>query len=205
MELFEDVRFSTFKDCLARRILVHPDFLPDSGTPGSQAGGQADSDPLDDFTTYLAVEIWPSLPQCFHEASYETRDVVPDLDDLSFDTISLSFTESLISYGLVEDVDSAFTFLRRTLRDYIAQACAPPPVWSRTRTTECEICEREVPLTYHHLIPREVHDKVLKKKWHPSVMLNSVAWLCRCARHTYVPVCVTHAVDVPAGYTQAVS
>ena len=45
-----------------------------------------------------------------------------------------------------------------------------------------EICEREVPLTYHHLIPREVHDKVLKKKWHPEAMLNSVAWLCRYAQ-----------------------
>jgi len=36
-----------------------------------------------------------------------------------------------------------------------------------------------VPLTYHHLIPREVHRKVLKRGWHREDMLNSVAWLCR--------------------------
>ena len=59
-------------------------------------------------------------------------------------------------------------------------------MWSKTRTTECEICEREVPLTYHHLIPREVHDKVRKKKWHPEAMLNSVAWLCRWVPISYI-------------------
>ena len=36
-----------------------------------------------------------------------------------------------------------------------------------------------MPLTYHHLIPREVHKKVLKRGWHEEAVLNSVAWLCR--------------------------
>ena len=34
--------------------------------------------------------------------------------------------------------------------------------------------------------PREVHAKALKKKWHPEAMLNSVAWLCRCASSVFI-------------------
>ncbi|CDO72576.1 hypothetical protein BN946_scf184983.g59 [Trametes cinnabarina] len=166
-------RYPTFQDALARRILAHP------GIGDHQSDSQEDADALDDFASYLARELWSFLPPVLREAPYEDRASVPDVEDLSLENIPTSFTDSLISYGLVEDEESAVVFLRRVLRDYVADACAPPPVWSKTRTKECEICEREVPLTYHHLIPREVHDKVRKKKWHPESMLNSVAWLCR--------------------------
>ncbi len=68
-------------------------------------------------------------------------------------------------------------------------------MWFKTRTTECEICEREVPLTYHHLIPREVHDKARKKKWHPEAMLNSVAWLCRFVRRDHLEATTVSGAD----------
>ncbi|KAI0357266.1 hypothetical protein OH77DRAFT_1399697 [Trametes cingulata] len=165
-------QFTAFKDALARRILAEP------GVHG-QSDAQAEADALDDFASYLADEAWSSLPDALREATYETRDSVPDVDDLPLENVPTAFADTLISCGLVEDEESAAASLRKTLRDYVADACAPPPVWSKTRTKECEICEREVPLTYHHLIPREVHDKILKKKWHPESMLNSVAWLCR--------------------------
>ncbi|KAI0368204.1 hypothetical protein BV20DRAFT_948558 [Pilatotrama ljubarskyi] len=168
----ESPQFTSFKDALARRILAEP------GVHG-QADAQAEADALDDFAAYLAQEAWPSLPNALCEATYETRDAVPDVDDLPLENIPTAFADTLMSCGLVQDQESATTFLRKALREYVADACAPPPVWSKTRTNECEICEREVPLTYHHLIPREVHDKVRKKKWHPESMLNSVAWLCR--------------------------
>ncbi|KAI0759296.1 hypothetical protein BD413DRAFT_488031 [Trametes elegans] len=165
-------QFSTFKDTLARRVLAEPDVM-------GQVDAQAEADALDDFTNFLANEIWQSLPINLREASHETRESVPDVDDLPLENIPTSFADTLVSCGLAEDEDSATAFLRRVLRDYVAEVCAPPPVWSKTRTKECEICEREVPLTYHHLIPREVHDKARKKKWHPEAILNSVAWLCR--------------------------
>ncbi|RPD53789.1 hypothetical protein L226DRAFT_517642 [Lentinus tigrinus ALCF2SS1-7] len=173
----QSVQYSTFKDCLARRILAEPG-ITEASTD------QDDADVLDDFTSYLSEEIWPTLPPALRSATHETRDQVPDIDDLPLETTTPpSFVDTLSSYGLVpSDSDGhevAVAFLRKVLRDYLEEACAPPPVWSKTRTTECEICEREVPLTYHHLIPREVHDKVVKKKWHPEAMLNSVAWLCR--------------------------
>ncbi|KAI0641586.1 hypothetical protein C8Q79DRAFT_988013 [Trametes meyenii] len=168
----EDTQSSLFKDSLARRVLAQP------GLHG-QSDAQTDTDILDDFTSYLADEAWPSRPSALREATYESRESIPDVDELSLDNVPTSFADTLVSYGLAEDEESAQLFLRKALLDYVVDACAPPPVWSKTRTTECEICERAVPLTYHHLIPREVHDKALKKKWHPESMLNSVAWLCR--------------------------
>lgn len=162
-------QFNTFKDALARRIISRPGFDDESNDPGE----------LDDFASYLASEAWPALPDTLRSATYQTRSTIPFIDELSLDNVPPPFVDSLTSCGLCDDPDGALAFLRRVLDDYVADACAPPPVWSKTRTTECEICERAVPLTYHHLIPREVHAKVLKKKWHPEEMLGSVAWLCR--------------------------
>ncbi|KAM5536443.1 hypothetical protein V8D89_009879 [Ganoderma adspersum] len=167
-------QFSTFKDCLARRILAQPGILD-----RTEAESEAGSDPLDDFTAYLAEEIWPYLPSALQDATYENHDAAPDVDGLSLENIPTAFSDTLVSCGMTDEPEEATTFLRKVLKSYVTEACAPPPMWSKTRTTECEICEREVPLTYHHLIPREVHDKVRKKKWHPEAMLNSVAWLCR--------------------------
>ncbi|KAJ6518155.1 hypothetical protein C8R47DRAFT_1172707 [Mycena vitilis] len=156
------------KDCLARQSSSNPE--PE----------------LDDFASYLAHEVWPTLPVAFREASYETRSNFPDdLDSISLDSTPVSFTDTLISYGIAPDIDASQTLLRKVLSDYLTDAYAPPPVWSSTRAKECEICEREIPLTYHHLIPRAVHAKATKKKWHPPSMLNSVAWLCRPC-HTVV-------------------
>mmetsp|Transcript_108211 Transcript_108211/g.248131 ORF Transcript_108211/g.248131 Transcript_108211/m.248131 type:complete len:199 (+) Transcript_108211:50-646(+) len=42
----------------------------------------------------------------------------------------------------------------------------------------CEMCEREMPLTRHHLIPREEH-KRYKKLGYSSETLNTVATICR--------------------------
>ncbi|KAM5535331.1 hypothetical protein V8D89_011016 [Ganoderma adspersum] len=171
---YDSPQLSTFKDCLARRILAYPGILD-----RTEAESEVGSDPLDDFTAYLAEEIWPYLPSALQEATYENRDTVPDVDALALENLPTAFPDTLVSCGFIQDADDATAFLRKVLKTYVIEACAPPPMWSKTRTTECEICEREVPLTYHHLIPREVHDKVRKKKWHPEAMLNSVAWLCR--------------------------
>ena len=175
-------QFSTFKDCLARRLLSTSN-LPTDGSEGSD-------DPLYDFTSYLASEVWPSLPISLREASYESLSSNDVLREMRSDPSSIplgdavpiptSFFDTLTSYSLFGDADDCTRFLRNVLSDYLAGTTAPPPVWKQTRTEECEICERSwVRLTYHHLIPRSVHAKVLKKRWHPESMLNSVAWLCR--------------------------
>lgn len=166
----ETSQFCLFKDTIARYVL--------SGVNDQQAD-QEEGTELDEFVSYLASEAWPTLPAAAQDATYDTRERVPEIDEIPLESTSIAFIDSLISYGIVEDADDAYRLFRRILDDYRDQACAPPPVWSSTRTTECEICAREVPLTYHHLIPRAAHAKVLKQGWHPGSMINSVAWLCR--------------------------
>jgi hypothetical protein len=175
-------QFSTFKDCFARRILAHPTQRHDHDSVSS-----SDSSELDEFSAYLAQESWPSLPPSLQSLSYETRSSITDVLDEQLDTFldstHTAVIDTLISYGFSSDREDAIKFLRKAINDFIEDATAPPPMWSATRTKECEICEREVPVTYHHLIPRSVHDKVLKKGWHPKGVLGSVAWLCRCVPH----------------------
>lgn len=101
--------------------------------------------------------------------------------------IPVSVSESLSVYGILpETMDITAAFLRPVITDYITSVTAAPPAWATTKTEACEICERDwIPLSYHHLIPREVHAKALKRGWHEEFMLNSVAWLCR-ACHSFV-------------------
>ncbi len=75
-------------------------------------------------------------------------------------------------------------------REYIVTTTSPSPEYTpaltATRPAGCEICEREhLPLTYHHLIPRQMHAKAVKRGWHREWELNKVAWLCR-ACHSYL-------------------
>ena len=82
--------------------------------------------------------------------------------------------------------DDPLKLLIGPLEAYISSVTAPSPIWSTTRAEACEICERSyIPLTYHHLIPRAVHAKSLKRGWHEEWQLNKVAWLCR-ACHSFV-------------------
>lgn len=170
-DTYASEQFSLFKDTMARHILARPALR--------DASDSLDNSDIDEFTTYLAQETWPVLPPALQSATYEIRNSIPDPDTVSLDATPLTFIETLVSYSLVSDEDDALVFLRKVVVGYVAEACAPPPVWKSTRTTECEICERDIPLSYHHLIPRSTHAKVLKKGWHPESQLNSVAWLCR--------------------------
>ncbi|KAJ7511031.1 hypothetical protein B0H11DRAFT_1845735 [Mycena galericulata] len=182
----DSLQFLILKDCIARRLLSFPELQsPTHAQESSELG-------LDDFTLYLTQEVWPTLPDACLRASYETKSNLPDdIDSIPLDSTSGSFIDTLVSYGIAPDAEAAQTFLRKVLNEYLTEACAPPPVWSSTRAKECEICEREIPLTYHHLIPRSTHTKVEKKKWHPTSMLNSVAWLCRPC-HTAVHQAATN-------------
>ena len=40
-------------------------------------------------------------------------------------------------------------------------------------------------MTYHHLIPRQMHAKAVKRGWAKEWELQKVAWLCR-ACHSFV-------------------
>ncbi|KAL8948978.1 MAG: hypothetical protein Q9222_004884, partial [Ikaeria aurantiellina] len=101
-------------------------------------------------------------------------------------SIPPSVADSLVTYGLLDSQDDLPKFLTPVLQDYVNAATAPPPLWTTTRASACEICDRDwIPLSYHHLIPKQIHAKAIKRGWHDEWMLNSVAWLCR-ACHSFV-------------------
>ncbi|EEA27758.1 hypothetical protein TMatcc_003945 [Talaromyces marneffei ATCC 18224] len=174
----------------------------DSNDEGSSFGlEKQDPEELADFIDFIASEVFHALPQTLQTLSYskiQNDDSLAkqygngtELSDADMETLTapipVSVSESLSVYGILpESMDITAAFLRPVLTDYITSVTAAPPAWATTKTEACEICERDwIPLSYHHLIPREVHAKALKRGWHEEFMLNSVAWLCR-ACHSFV-------------------
>jgi rubrerythrin len=43
----------------------------------------------------------------------------------------------------------------------------------------CQLCDREVSLTFHHLIPRKVHRRKRFQKTFSKKALNKGVWVCR--------------------------
>ena len=136
----------------------------------------------DDLQTvnYSALQKNPKLQDRLEQSS------LSELAENTLNVMPSSVTESLTSYDLLPKETSFTHLFTATLSEYVATITSPPLVWVSTRTSACEICERDwIPLTYHHLIPKQVHEKALKRKWHEEWRLNSVAWLCR-ACHSFV-------------------
>jgi len=50
---------------------------------------------------------------------------------------------------------------------------------SRNKPTECQLCQRKIGLTFHHLIPRKVHSRARFKKAYTRAELNRGIWICR--------------------------
>lgn len=206
----ENTNIDAFRDCLFTAIVDK--YSSNGARKGSKRNSirkktataqppLAEPEPseLADFADYLAVEIFASLPGELQRLSHHAIQTASSLSDTWSLPLTLSVLEevtahipgevsdSLLAYGLVEPPKSDLqSFIAPVLSAYIAAVTTPPPKWIETRTDACEICERDwVPMTYHHLIPREVHAKVLKRGWHDEHLLNSVAWLCR-ACHSFV-------------------
>jgi hypothetical protein len=192
----DEPTFDILKDCVAYYVIQASYNKPkksktnSAGTEEdlSQQTGEELATELDEFIQYLTQETFDTLPE--NVKSIESSDL--DLSAEGLGTISAppSFRETVITYSLTTDDNGAedmFSSILSNFKDELvsmvedAKRASLPPAhgWKSTRTDTCEICSREVPLTYHHLIPRSMHDKVLKRKWHPQEMLNVVAWLCR--------------------------
>ncbi|PGH14024.1 hypothetical protein AJ79_03293 [Helicocarpus griseus UAMH5409] len=210
----QNPNYETFRECVSQALIQRSTEKPSKAPPrrknkASQQSPQpgnasmteleaSDPEELAEFIDYIAGETFSSLPEEVQSLTYATvqgNDSLAEkyaeplprstLDSLTA-VVPFSVSESLSVYGLIPDTSDFPSFLDPVLTGYISAALAGPPKWSSTRATACEICEQDwIPLTYHHLIPREVHAKALKRKWHEDWMLNSVAWLCR-ACHSFV-------------------
>ncbi|KAI4627333.1 uncharacterized protein J4E87_003896 [Alternaria ethzedia] len=169
--------------------------------PTAVEAQETDAEDLGEFIEYLSTLIFPFLPAELHTLTHSIFKDSPTLQDLYTTPLSSSTStallhtipptaiDSLESYGLLpptSDTIDQHNLLTPLLTTYISAVTAPPPIWSSTRATACELCSRDwVPLTYHHLIPKAAHARVRKRGWHTEDKLNSVAWLCR-ACHSFV-------------------
>lgn len=187
--------FDILKDCVAYHV-IQASYKPKK-SKASSARTEEDSQQteeelaaeLDEFIQYLTQETFDTLPENVKSSDLDLMSA----EDLGAISTPPSFRETVITYSLTTDDNGAedmFSSILSNFKDELvsivedAKRASLPPAhgWKSTRTDTCEICGRDVPLTYHHLIPRSMHDKVLKRKWHPQEMLNVVAWLCRSVR-----------------------
>lgn len=227
--------YETFRDCLST-VLIERLTKSQSKrrrakgrseeTAGQDASGfpESDAEELAEFVDYIATEVYESFPDELknldHYSWAETRGIQDRYalpltgEDIAVVLPSLdpSISDSLVAYGAIDgDRQGIDELLAPVVGEYITAASAPPPPPRSTRTSECEICGRDwIDLSYHHLIPRFVHEKVtfpqianlhvclppprdtpltrgqaVKRGWHREEELQNVAWLCG-ACHRFV-------------------
>ncbi|KAF2201523.1 hypothetical protein GQ43DRAFT_415606 [Delitschia confertaspora ATCC 74209] len=166
-------------------------------------GSVNEAEDLAEFTDYISALLFPSLPPALRTLTHSAFKASESLRTLYSPPLTHSTAEPLISLlpplaidtlssssllPSTPDQTDIYNFFTPLLSSYITAVTAPPPIWSTTRkeVEGCELCGRDwIPLTYHHLIPRSTHERVLKRGWHNEDMLNSVAWLCRMC-HSFV-------------------
>ncbi|KAF3066421.1 hypothetical protein GL218_09108 [Daldinia childiae] len=161
------------------------------------------ADDLADFADYIATETFRALPEQlktvdYHEYTQDatlqarfaqrlpltgasTPTILPTLDP--------TVADSLSAYSITsESTQGADEFLAPILTAFLTALGTAPraPRATLPDADGCELCGRDwVPLSYHHLIPRFVHGKAVKRKWHRAADLENVAWLCG-ACHRFV-------------------
>ncbi|KAI1747626.1 hypothetical protein F4782DRAFT_543427 [Xylaria castorea] len=177
-------------------------FLPshNSETPNdNKDNNMIQDDDLADFTDYIATETFACLPSELKTIDYHDYIASPTLQtqyalpltgaDMSTHLPNLDpeISDSLTAYGITrEEKQGIEEFLAPVLTAFLQALSTPPPPPSSTRADACEICGRDwINLSYHHLIPRFVHAKAVKRGWHREADLQNVAWLCG-ACHRFV-------------------
>ncbi|KAK3985611.1 hypothetical protein QBC44DRAFT_298717 [Cladorrhinum sp. PSN332] len=158
---------------------------------------QSIAEDLSEFTTYLSTSMFLSLPPALqslsHRSAPETLQLYspplssPETLTSLLDPLDPEIIDSLTAY-LPSFSSSPESFFSALFSSYATLVATPPPPPSSTKgkITACEICQRDwINLTYHHLIPRMVHDKAVKRGWHRKEDLQNVAWLCG-ACHRFV-------------------
>lgn len=151
------------------------------------------------WSTSLSLQSAYSLPLTAQDVSPLVTTLDPSISDSRTApplSATLPLTHPVLAYGITTSTETAplpstSSALVLTLPDLLAPiltaylttlTTAPPPPSStkvQAQASGCEICGRDwISLSYHHLIPRFVHAKAVKRGWHRPDELQNVAWLC---------------------------
>lgn len=151
------------------------------------------------WSTSLSLQSAYSLPLTAQDVSPLVNTLDPSISDSRTApplSATLPLTHPVLAYGITTSTETAplpstSSALVLTLPDllapiltaYLTTLTTPPPPPSSTKAqaeaSGCEICGRDwINLSYHHLIPRFVHAKAVKRGWHRPDELQNVAWLC---------------------------
>ncbi|KAI6088289.1 hypothetical protein F4821DRAFT_234184 [Hypoxylon rubiginosum] len=161
----------------------------------------SNADALAEFADYIAAETFQAPPTelktlDYHayikDADLQARFALPltgaDIPDI-LPSLDPSVADTLEAYGVTHSPERGVVeFLAPILSSFLSTLSTPPPAPRATLADAegCELCERDwVPLSYHHLIPRFVHAKAVRRGWHREEDLQNVAWLCG-ACHRFV-------------------
>lgn len=139
---------------------------------------EIDNDVLDFITSEL---VWSGF------TPLEADDLAPDIMEQEETTLHSHIGDHLVTLLDVPDSDTVFI-----VRDIYDNYRFPPTSHAQESSTnpsdrpkECELCDRPMFLTIHHLFPRSEHDYFLR---HPpadlpltkqDLLVNYRAWLCR--------------------------
>ncbi|OTB00756.1 hypothetical protein M426DRAFT_15115 [Hypoxylon sp. CI-4A] len=198
--------YDVFRDCLSTALIEKiskpqtkrkrkpkskkPSSPTPTTTPAQNGDADADADltyadDLADFADYIASETFDALPQDLKTLNHHTYTQDAELQARTSPAVS----ETLSTYGVTHDSTQGIDeFLAPVLTSFVGALTTAPPAPRATLRDAlgCEMCGRDwVPLSYHHLIPRFVHAKAVRRGWHKEEDLQSVAWLCG-ACHRFV-------------------
>ncbi|KAI1804637.1 hypothetical protein F4811DRAFT_269213 [Daldinia bambusicola] len=187
---------------------ANADVDADVDADGDGNGDLNNADDLADFSDYIATETFRALPSelktiDFHgyskdpalQARFSSSSSSSSLPLTGADTPLLlpsldpAVADSLSAYGITrEPAQGVDEFLAPVLTSFLSTLGTRPrpPRATLSGAEGCEMCARDwVPLSYHHLIPRFVHAKAVRRGWHRAEDLGNVAWLCG-ACHRFV-------------------
>ncbi|EWC45500.1 hypothetical protein DRE_05358 [Drechslerella stenobrocha 248] len=148
---------------------------------GGEVNARQETEELADFIEFLATDLYQYLPKDLTEVTYDMKLADEsgrvgsiEMAEGFLNNLPATYIDAIVDAKLLTDEEDVKRMTTMVMEDYLAAATAPPQKWMETRPLECELCTRQVRLTYHHLIPRSTHARVLKKKIHPEYMINRV-------------------------------
>ncbi|KAJ6261835.1 hypothetical protein Dda_2634 [Drechslerella dactyloides] len=119
---------------------------------GGELNAKHEAEELADFVEYFSKDLT--------EVTYEMkladetgRVGTVEMAEEFLNNLPSTYVDAIVEAKLLTDAEDVKRMTTSVMEDYLSAATAAPQNWKDTKPLECELCGREVRLTYHHLIP----------------------------------------------------